>query len=166
MKRFLGGLMLLGLAALSARAELIVVLDIPVQIGNPGGTLFFTGILSNDGPSTVYLNSAQLNLAGNDFSAEFSDQFIQNVPVSLDPGQSSSSIELFDILVNDPFTDAAGAYNGKYQLLGGIDFDAQDVLGSADFLVNVNATSAAPEPSLLGVIVGGLAGLITLRRRK
>lgn len=165
MKRFLVCLVLLGLDAVSAHASAIVF-DLSAQTAIAGDTLVFTGILSNGGLTTVYLNSAQLNLAGNAFTADFINPFNNNVPFWLDPGQSTSSIELFDVIVNNPFTDPLGAYDGTYKLLGGIDSDAQDVFGSADFSVTVNAAFAVPEPSLMGALVGGLVGLMALRRRK
>ena len=161
MRRFLVSFVILGLGAVSARAG-IVALDLDTQTGSPGETLVFTGVLSNSDVTTIYLNSAQLNLAGDAFSTDFIDPFNDNVPYSLDPGQSTSSIELFGILVSDPFTDPQGTYGGTYTLLGGIDSSAQDILGSASFSVTVNA----PEPSVLGVMTAGLAGLMALHWRR
>ena len=164
MRRFLVFFVLLGLDAVTARAG-IVALDLPAQTGNAGETLVFTGVLSNNGSSTVYLVSAQLNIAGNAFLVDSIDPFNNNVPLSLDPGQSTSSIALFYILINDPLTDAPGTYWGTYQLVGGIDLDAQDVLGAVDFSVTVNVPTEAPEPPVFWVMAGGLAVLMALRRR-
>jgi hypothetical protein len=153
------------LGAVSARAGSLIVLDLAAQTGSPGDTLVFEGILSNSGLDTLFLNSVQFSLAGNAFTPNFTDPFINNVPISLSPGESTSLIELFNVLLNDPFTDPPGTYDGTYALLGGIDDTAQIVVGSADFTVTVNAASAVPEPSLLPVLAGGLACLIALRRR-
>lgn len=166
MKQVLFVFALFGAAAATARADVIFALDNADQFGNPGDTLIFTGILSNTGLSTVFLNSADLNLAGSSFTPDFIDPFFNNVPISLDAGQSSADIELFDVMLNDPFTDPLGKYTGTYTLTGGVDSNAQDVLGSVDFSVTAtNGTSPVPEPSSFGLLAAALAGIVIQHRR-
>lgn len=154
------------LAALSvgvAHANIFIILDNPTQTGAPGSTLQFTGITSNTGIDTVYLNGDSLNLAGGgDFS--INDSFFVNVPISLVGGSSSGDIGLFDVTVSKPFDDAFTTYSGTYTLLGGVDGNAQDVLGQTDFSVTVTTT---PEPQLRVPVflLGGLFVIAALRRR-
>lgn len=166
MRRYLTLFACLAVAASTARANLVIALDNPDQTGSPGDTLVFTGILSNAGSSAVFLNSADLNLAGGSFTPNFIDPFLNNVPLFLDPGQSTVDIELFDIALNNPFTDVPGTYVGNYALVGGVDVDAQDVLNSANFSVTVNVpVSTVPEPSSLLLMTSALI-IMRLRRSK
>jgi hypothetical protein len=124
---------ILALAGSIAKGGIIISLDAPDQAGALGNTLIFSGTLFNSSPDTIFLNGADLNLAGNSFTPDFSDLFFANVPVSLDPGQATSDIELFEVLLNDPFTDPFASYSGNYALSGGADPNAQDLLTSVDF---------------------------------
>lgn len=159
MNRLLLSCVLLAVGAASAWANIIITLDDPSQTGTPGGTLSYTGILSNTGLTTVFLNSANLNLAGSSFTPDFINPFFNNVPFFLDAGQFTASIELFSVLVNNPFLDPNGAYVGSYTLLGGVDSGSQDILASAVLTVNVGAT-AVPEPNTFPVMAAALVGLL------
>ena len=167
MRLFVAVFALLGVGAASARADLIITLDDSAQTGHPGDTLVFTGTLSNTGGATIFLNSVDLNLAGNSFTVDFIDPFLNNVPFSLDPAQATSSIELFDVTLNNPFTDLLATYAGSYSLLGGVDSDSQDVLDSVDF--TASATSSAtgtPEPSSVALLAIGLSFVAIAHRRR
>jgi hypothetical protein len=163
MKRLPMLLTLIGLAASVDQASTLVTFDDPNQTGQPGATLMFSGVLSNGGPDTVFLNSDTLNLVGNSFTV--TDLFFSNVPVSLDPGQSSADIQLFAAMLLNPFSDLPGDYIGTYTLLGGEDSNAQDVVGSGTFSVTANTV---PEPSSsleLGICLALLIGLRWRRKR-
>ena len=157
MKRIIMPFILAVLAALSVRAA--IVFDDPYQFGQPGDTLVFTGVLSNDGSATVFLNSDYVNLLGNSFA--LNDLFFNNVPFSLDPGQSSSDIELFDFTLNNPFTDSSGTYPGIYNLLGGVNSDVQDMLAFTNF--SITETSPVPEPASIILLASALAALVVVR---
>ena len=108
--------------------------------------------------ATIFLNSDDPNLAGLSFS--INDQFLSTVPPSLGAGETSSDIELFDVTLSDPLQDAFATYAGDYTLVGGIDGDAQDNIGSATFSV-----TSVPEPSAIGLLLTGFAGLLPIRSR-
>ena len=155
------------LAGSIARADIIITLDAAAQTGSPGDTLIFSGVMSNTGPDTVFLNGADLNLSGNSFTPDSSDPFLANVPVSLDPGQATSDIELFDVLINHPFTDPFASYSGSYTLSGGADPAAQDLLTSVDFTVTAqNGTSAVPEPSAFALLATALTAIVAVRCKR
>jgi len=167
MKPQIASIAMLLLAISAARADIIITLDAAAQAGSPGDTLIFSGTLSNTGLDTIFLNGADLNLAGNSFTPDFSDLFFANVPISLDPGQATSDIELFEVLLNNPFTDPFASYSSDYALSGGVDPSAQDLLASVDFTITAqNSTSAVPEPSSLALLAAALAAVVVLRRER
>lgn len=141
-----------------ARAGIIITLDAPDQAGAAGDTLVYSGTLFNNSPDTIFLNGVDFNLAGSSFTPDYLDPFLVNVPLSLDPGQSTADIELFEILLNNPFTDAFATYGGNYALSGGADSNAQDLLTSVDFTITAQGDgSAVPEPSSLPLMAISLA---------
>lgn len=141
----------LALAAGGARADDIQIsFDFAFQTGIPGEELIFTGTITNNGADTVFLNGDSLNPSGDSFVV--TDQFYNTVPISLDAGQSSGDIELFDVTPNSHFTDTYGSFPGTYSLIGGVDGNAQDVLTLTDFTVDV-----APEPPPSILFAAGLA---------
>jgi hypothetical protein len=107
------------LAAMSASAGIITIaFDNPDQVGNPGETLSFYAVITHVGDSgepDIYLNSNSLDLTMP--GATVIDNFFANVPIFLAPGESSGSINLFDVVLTSP----NGLYAGAYQLIGGED---------------------------------------------
>jgi len=173
-------LLLLSLSALVAQAGTIsIVLDNPNPSGKPGDTLSFYGTIYNSGTDTVYLNASSPSFGLSAASETFSDNFFTNVPLSLAGSSNSGDIDLFDILLSNPFADPLGTYNGTYNLLGGVDANAQDILVSADFSVTLSTSSQnppstggggiVPEPGTFGIgalAILGLAALASSRAAK
>jgi hypothetical protein len=164
MKTLLNILVVAALAATGAMADITVTFDQPHQIGNAGDTLYFLGVISNTGLETVYLNSDNLNLAGTGLTTV--DNFFANVPFSLAPGASSPidpvndpHIDLFDVTVSNPLSDAPGTYQGTYNLLGGVDGSAQDNLVTVPFDITLPGASV-PEPSVPSLLGAELAALL------
>jgi len=160
-------LILAALCSSAAEADTLTIsFDQPVQTGAPGETLAFFGSIFNDTPNTVFLNSDDLTLNDPDLSAN--DLFFTTVPISLapqgQPGDSSGDIELFDLILGSSPLDPTAVLSGSYTLVGGVDGDAQDSLGSAN--VNVvgaaSLSSAAPEPSSLCLLLGGLLAIVAI----
>jgi hypothetical protein len=134
--------------------ELLVALDVNPLTGFPGDTLAFTGTLTNNTADTLFINADSFTF---DIVGALDDPpFLNNAPISLDPGETSSDFEMFD--VNIPVSQAPGAYYGVLTVLGGTDDTALNVLGSTDFEVDVT-----PEPASY-LLVGGAIVLVLGRR--
>jgi hypothetical protein len=130
----------------------------------PGDELQFFGTLTNTTSGTVYLNADNFNLATLPLSSFDDSPFFANAPVSLDGGGTSGDIELFDLDIPAPFTP--GKYDGSFQVLGGVDDNAQDVVGTVNFTVQVQGpTSAIPEPTSLPLLGAAFLGIGWLRGR-
>jgi hypothetical protein len=140
-----------------ARADTIdIVFDRPLQTGSPGDTLQFFGTLTNASSDTVFLNSDGFSLAG----LPIIDMF-GNTPLSLDPGTNSGDIELFDVAIPNAFP--ASSNDGTYTLEGGAPGEF-NIIGTADFTVNVAGVSTVPEPSYRLFLILGIALLMATRK--
>ena len=124
--------------------------------GFPGSTITFSGTLCNTSASTLFLNSAGINLSDGFTPADLdTGPFFANAPASLAAGGSTPTIGLFAIDIPNPF--AEGLYQGAFSVLGGVNANAQDTLGSADFRVQVAVTSVPEPSSSLALLVVGIA---------
>jgi hypothetical protein len=142
-----------------AQADVIgIVFDHPSQTGSPGDTLQFFGTLTNPGADTIFLNGDTLNLSG--FPQSSITDLFANTPLSLSPGTTSGDIELFDIMIPNAFPSSSN--DGNYTLLGGAQFE-QNIVGTADFTVNVQGISTVPEPSFRMFLILCLVPLTTVR---
>jgi hypothetical protein len=81
--------------------------------------------------------------------------------LSLDPGANSGDVELFDVTIPGGFSGSSNP--GNYTLTGGANGSDQNVIGTADFAVDVEGVSAIPEPSYGLFLVLGLALLTAVR---
>jgi hypothetical protein len=145
------------LSLTTARASLYsvsVTLDNPVQDALPGDTLQYFGTIQDTGTDTVFLNSDDLNIIAPNGDFVIDDLFLANAPISLDPGQKSADIELFDVTVSLPFPDTFNkTYAGVYDLIGGVDGNAMSVLTNPDISFGVMVT---PEPGTCLLVLSSL----------
>jgi hypothetical protein len=141
-------------------ADAITITLMPGTLpGTPGSVITFGGTLENTMGSTVFLNSAGINLSGGFSPADLdTSPFFANAPFFLLANDVTAAIDLFTIHIPNPFAD--GSYQGTFAVLGGLDDAAQDIIGSANFTVDVNSV---PEPNS-GVLVGGAALVLFLSR--
>jgi hypothetical protein len=135
-----------------------VNLTSPTLSGAPGSRVTFNGILMNTTASTVFLNAAGVNLAGFLPADEDTGPFFANAPLSLLGGASTAPIGLFTIHIPNPFP--AGSYPGTFTVLGGADANAESIVGSASFTVQLNGV---PEPATGVLVAVGVAALIGRR---
>jgi hypothetical protein len=166
MKKYhLALILLTGLLCAPAEANtlLSIVLDSPTLTGSPGDFLQFFGTVTNTTGADVYLNADNFSLTGFDLSAIDDSPFFANTPPFLSSSGTTGDIELFDVTIPNPFTDscvAASNCGGTFQVLGGADGTAQDVVGTAYFTVNVQEPSGVPEPSTAVLMSGAVLLLL------
>ncbi len=143
-------------AAMACAGTITVTLDQSSQTGAAGDTLMFFGVIANTGSDTEFLNSDSLNLtaASGDFTTD-DGPFFANAPVSLASSASTADIELFDVLIPNPFPDAFTSYSGLFTILGGTDDSSSDILTDPAIAFSVSAQSGTPEPSTSILIFAG-----------
>jgi hypothetical protein len=115
-----------------------------IEYGHGGETLsFFANIaapLGNLNP--IYLNFDNFNLAAPLFLED--SGFFNNFPQILNPGDHPTAL-LFTVFI--PPGTATGSYAGDFQIYGGADGGAGDLLSDANFLIDV------PEPNGLILMI-------------
>lgn len=138
-------------------STLFISISPDTLIGNPGDTLQFFGTLGNSTASTVFI-------AGDTFV--FSAGTVDDAPfffgpATLGPNETSSSFEMFDVTI--PTNLAPAIYDGTFNVEGGPDSNADDLLGVAAFHVEVDA-AAVPEPSTAVLLLGAAALWLCLKK--
>ena len=140
-----------------------------VLYGAPGSVLHFTGTLSNSSTTdTVFLNGDVPTFTAPGLTLD--DSPFSNAPLSLGPlgsGSDTYTGDFFDVTIGS--AAQPGTYSGTFEILGGADGNASDVVASHDFYATV-LPQAVPEASSvtsLGLMLMlGLGGIVIVRRKK
>jgi hypothetical protein len=138
-------------------ATISFTLDQPMLNASPGDLVSFTGIISNTGSGTIFLNSALGTLPYPDVLVDYG-AFFTSAPPSLDPGQSYSGA-IFGVAVG--LNASSGEYLGSFAIQGGGDSFTFDDLATQSFQVTV---SSVPEPATGSLLVLGLMVGLLVRR--
>jgi hypothetical protein len=149
--------LLLAVGGVCIGATIDVSLTTPLMSGPLGTSLTYDGTLTNNTGTTVFLNSAGINLAGFAPQDEDIDPFLMNAPLSLAAFAATPPIDLFTIDIPNPF--AVGLYQGTFTVLGGATDTDLSTIGSASFSVQVQGAHAIPEPASAALILIGVAAI-------
>jgi hypothetical protein len=161
-KFFLLTAALLALPALATAASVQIDLDFSTATIYPGESVTFSGTVSNLESTTIFLNGCNVNLAGVSVSGGCIE-FLLNAPLTLDPLQSGiPSFFLFTVSADLPYLGTFGTQSGSFDVLGGEGSSDLNLLGSANFSVEV----ASPEPSsMLLALSAGIVLMVKSRRK-
>jgi hypothetical protein len=162
---------ILMLCAATARAQTLdVTLVDPNQTVTQGTTsIAVDATIFNPTTQTIYLNGDS-STTSSPFLTVDDTPFFNNAPLSLAPGQSSGTIELFDVDLAGATPTGTYALN-TFSILGGADggtFSLFNDLADAQFSVTVSSavSVSAPEvdPSSATSALALLAGFLTVLR--
>jgi hypothetical protein len=162
-KRILIGVILLVFAVASSgtlRADAILTLTPSTLNTSVGGTVDFTGSLTNTGAGDLYLNGDAVLFQYSGLTVDDSP-FFADSPLFLSPDASYLG-PFFDVTVNA--TTPSGSYDGTYTIQGGTDANAFDDVATEDFMVDVD--SPVPEPWSLFLLASGLVAFTISHRRR
>ena len=118
----------------------------------PGATVTFTGTVAETGGTATPLLGDAISVA----SPLVVDDtpFLINFPLQLNAMQSVTA-PIFSVMV--PLGAASGVYPGSFAILGD-----QGTIASTVFAVSVG-TTAVPEPTVLSLLLVGVAGVLRAR---
>jgi len=157
---FAGVALLVG-SALAKADSISIVLSPDYQIGGGGDTLEFDATVTNLTAATVWLNSDSYNV---DAPLTLDDTaYFNNFPLSLAPAGQPGDVATGWLFTVDVWSGTpVGLYGGNFGIVGGDIDDFSDVIGSADFTVQI--TPEPPAWQLTGMALLALC-VITVRRR-
>ncbi len=151
-------LALLPITGPSSRADLLLQLTHDSQIANGATPILFSGTLTNNGSTSLFLNGSDYSSLGNALEIDDSS-FLLNAPASLAPNATWTG-SLFTAKLNADVP--LDVYEGTFNVIGGTSTDDRLTLASAGFRV-----TTVPAPgSLVTALIGIVPGVLLLRRRR
>lgn len=162
-------IMRLGLATLAAlvlacgvRADSVdVSLTQTSQTAAPGSTITFDATITNlSSTDTVYLNGDS-SVTSSTLLTVDDTPFLTNFPFWLDPSEASGPFALFNVFIDPSTPDGTYDFN-SFSILGGLDGNTFDTVGTADFSVTVASPVPTPEPGTLVLLLSGLLKIAML----
>ena len=126
-----------------------VTLDSTQLNGSRNSGLIFTGIIANGSGVELFLNGAVGSVSPADLTLDFTP-FFTSTPLSLQDGASYAG-DIFAVAING--IALPGDYFGIFTILGGADSSTFDDVGSVDFGITVEDSTAVPEPSSFSMVV-------------
>jgi hypothetical protein len=127
------------------------------QAGVNGDLLTYSATLQNDLTGTVFLNGDSVDLFASDVVAD-DTPFLFNAPLSLGPGAMWSG-DVFTLTIGP--TTPFQSYIGSFDIFGGPDANALDVIASAPFELIVQNV---PEPTTAPLLLMTLGSVMFSRR--
>ena len=145
------GLLFLGAAAApKAHAQLLFTLTPPDLSVMPGGTVTFTGTLTNRFTQRLYLNGLTGQFTQTSAGTVDANSFLTYVPDYLDTNQTYTG-NIFNATLS-PSAVVGTAYDGIVNVQGGSDPAAQQMLAFQNFTVTATS-SMTPAPPAAPVFV-------------
>ena len=135
----------------------------------PGGTVSFSGTITNTTSSSVFITGDTIDPLATGLTTDdtpFYNTFVAGAPVELASFQTYTYTDLFNVTA-DPGV-AGGLYKGAFTVYGGATPTSQDVSGTSNFYVRVPAP-AVPEASSvvsLGLLLAGGLSAAAFKSRK
>jgi hypothetical protein len=133
----------------AARADAVLTFTPSTLSVVAGGTVEFTGTLTNTGDTDLYLNSDSFILPFADLTVDDSPFFFDG-PTFLLAGDSFTGA-FIDVTADA--TILSGSYSGTFTIQGGADSSTFDDIASVDYTVDVG--SPVPEPNSFLLMAAG-----------
>lgn len=152
-------LAILLLVPLASADTISITLANPVQSASAGDVLSFVATVNaiQDKQGPVYLVGDSAGVTG---TLTVDDTpFLVNFPFVMSAGDSVTDV-LFSVLI--PADVAAGQYTGYFSILGGLNSDAQNLLSTTTFTVDVASASPVPEPATWALMGTGFGALMLI----
>jgi hypothetical protein len=124
-----------------------------------GNTVTFQATAVNPSGSTTFLNADSITIVPPGLATDDS-AFLNLWPLSLGAGESFGPSDLFSVTIPNP--TVAGVYNGVFEILGGDAPTDSNIIGSANFSVNVGV----PESPSATLAMLGIGLLVAVRLRQ
>lgn len=164
---FLAAVIICLVCVKQAKADPITLtLTNPNQVGTPGSTLVYSGIITNAGPASVSVTGAGMTYAGGALFGNFlfTGTFAGSLPFTLAPGQSTGEIALATFTFLPSYDGPFPAT--EFVVLGISVNSVNSEVASQTFTATAVAPQTVPEPVTVLLFGTGLAALAARARGK